>query len=229
MGHEWWANIKKIKEFANLSQKRGGLLLICPRFLGVIFMQYTDDYFIGEINAGGSRQEIAIKHLYEQFFSMTSYGRQKYAPPLDDDDLVTAYNSAVISLREQIVTGAFRGDSSISTYLNRIFTNKCIDLLRAKNAHPTEPIEKAQEKKDETPGPLKSLIQNDQIERVFRYLKDLGDTCKQILLDSEYWGYSSEEIAKRIGFGNAASVNSKKYTCLQRLRELLGGKREEEE
>ncbi len=192
-------------------------------------MQYSDDYFIGEIKAGGSWQEVAIERLYKQFSFMMHHGSQKYAPPLDNDDLMTAYNSAVISLREQIVTGAFRGDSSISTYLNRIFTNKCIDLLRAKNAHPTEPIEKAQKEKDGTPGPLMHLIENDQIKRVFRFLNAMSEPCKQILLDSEYWGYSSEEIAKRIGFGNAASVNSKKYTCLQRLRELLGGRREQEE
>lgn len=186
-------------------------------------MQYTDEYFIAEIQAGGQRQERGIRRLYEQYFYLAKTGLRKYRP-LTEDDMVTAYNSAVIALRKQLVEGAFRGESAISTYLTRIFTNKCIDLLRQKNAHPTEPIESAAGIAGESKDSLKQLIQSDQIARVMEGLRQVGDTCKQILMDSEYWGYSSEEIAQRVGFSNAASVNSKKYSCLQKLRQYLGSR-----
>lgn len=184
-------------------------------------MQYTDDYLIEEIRAGGNRQELGIRRLYEQFFFLPRQSRQKY-PALDESDLISAYNAAIISLRKQLLNGGFRGDSSLSTYLTRIFTNKCIDVLRQNNpAHHSVHIDQISDMEDETQNPLTRLVQSDQLERVRRSLQVLGDVCKQILLDSEYYGYSSEEIAQRIGFSNAASVNSKKYTCLQRLRELL--------
>ncbi|MBK6930524.1 MAG: sigma-70 family RNA polymerase sigma factor [Saprospirales bacterium] len=184
-------------------------------------MQYTDEELIEAIRAGGSRQEQGIRRLYEQFFYLAKAGRSKYRA-LDGSDLVTAYNSAVISLRKQLISGAFRGDSSLTTYLTRIFTNKCIDELRKrKSLRPETGVEYFPEVEDQTPDALSRLIQSDQVERVQRYLQAIGEVCKQILLDAEYYGYSSEEIAQRIGFSNAASVNSKKYTCLQKLREYL--------
>jgi RNA polymerase sigma-70 factor (ECF subfamily) len=187
-------------------------------------MENTDDYYIREIRAGGDRQKEAIEQLYKQYFFLVKEGRKKYRQQLDDDDLVAAYNEAIIKVREKLAEGVFRGESTISTYLHRIFFNKCVDALRQKNGHPTEPIERAPEEEDGENDALKKLIQKEQITRVFGCLNEIGDPCKQILLDSEYWGYSADEIAKRIGFSNAASVNSKKYTCLQRLREMLGGK-----
>ncbi len=184
-------------------------------------MQHTDEALIDEICTGGSRQEQGIRRLYEQFFYLTRDARKKYRS-LDESDLITAYNSAVISLRKQLITGAFRGDSTLSTYLTRIFTNKCIDQLRKqKSGRQVSPVESFPEMEDQTPNALSLLIQSDQVERVRRQLQAIGEVCKQILLDSEYYGYSAEEIAQRIGFSSAASVNSKKYTCLQKLRELL--------
>lgn len=185
-------------------------------------MQYTDSYLIGEIRAGGNRQEHGIRRLYEQFYYLSRQNRQKFNQ-LDESEVVTAYNSAIISLRKQLITGTFRGESTLSTYLTRIFTNKCIDLIRQNNPakHRVASLESVSDMEDETPNALHLLVQSDQVERVRYYLQHMGDVCRQILLDSEYYGYSSEEIAQRIGFNSAASVNSKKYTCLQKLRQFL--------
>jgi RNA polymerase sigma-70 factor (ECF subfamily) len=187
-------------------------------------MQHTDEALIEAIQAGGSHQEKGIRMLYEQYFYLTRDGQKKYSS-LDTAALVSAYNSAIISLRKQVLTGKFRGDSTLATYLTRIYTNKCIDQLRKqKSDRKVAPVETFPEVEDETPNALSRLIQSDQVERIRRQLQAIGEVCKQILLDSEYYGYSSEEIAQRIGFSNAASVNSKKYSCLQKLRELLAFK-----
>lgn len=184
-------------------------------------MQHTDETLIEDICAGGSRQELGIRRLYQQFFYLTRDGRKKYNA-LDESELVTAYNSAIISLRKHLLAGTFRGDSTLSTYFTRIYTNKCIDLLRKqKSNRDMAPAEYYHDVEDETPNALSRLIQKDQVEHIRRQLQRIGEVCKKILLDSEYYGYNSEEIAQRIGFSNAASVNSKKHTCLQKLRELL--------
>ncbi|MCB0529725.1 MAG: sigma-70 family RNA polymerase sigma factor [Saprospiraceae bacterium] len=183
-------------------------------------MEYNDDYMIAEIRAGGNRQEQAIKVLYEQHFHLARYSRQKY-PALGQDDAVTAYNSAIIALRRQLLNGVFRGESSLTTYLNRIYSNKCVDLLRQKSSQRLESMETLPDRASDD-DVLQRLVQSDQLQRAVAYLQTLGEVCKQILLDSEYWGYSSDEIAQRIGFSGANSVNSKKYSCLQKLRQLMG-------
>lgn len=184
-------------------------------------MHHSDESLIDDICAGGGRQEQGIRRLYEMNYSLVRTGRTQYRS-LDEADVLSAYNSAIISLRKQLLNGSFRGDSSLATYLTRIFTNKCIDQLRKlKSTRDTAPMEYARELEDETPDALSKLIQSDRVEHIRRHLLAIGEVCKQILLDSEYYGYSAEEIAKRIGFSSAASVNSKKYTCLQKLRERL--------
>ena len=186
-------------------------------------MIYSDEHLTEEIRAGGSRQEKAIKHLYEQCFHLARYGKSKYRQ-LDNDDLVSAYNSAIIAVRNQILNGAFRGDSAIQTYLNRIFINRCIDILRTKASNPVEFVERLPESIDESPDVLSRWVTEEQVELVKQKLQLLGKVCQQILMYSEYLGYSSDETAEAIGFKNANSVNSKKYACLQKLRESMGVK-----
>ncbi|MBV6443370.1 MAG: RNA polymerase sigma factor [Haliscomenobacteraceae bacterium CHB4] len=186
-------------------------------------MTYSDEHLTGEIRTGGVRQERAVKHLYEQCFHIVRYGKTKYRQ-LDDDDLVSAYNSAILAVRNQILNGAFRGDSAIQTYLNRIFMNRCIDFLRAKSSNPIEFVERLPDNADESQDLLNRWVTEEQIEKVRQKLLQLGGVCQQILMYSEYLGYNSAEIAEAIGFKNANSVNSKKYACLQKLRELMGVK-----
>lgn len=49
---------------------------------------------------------------------------------------------------------------------------------------------------------LRHLLSEEAFEDLLGKMKTLGETCLQILLDSEYWGYSSDEIAQRIGYRN---------------------------
>lgn len=186
-------------------------------------MTYNDEHLTGEIRAGGSRQELAIKTLYEQCFHLARFGKSKYHQ-LDEDELLSAYNSAVIAVRNQILNGAFRGDSAIQTYLNRIFMNRCIDIIRAKSSNPVELVERLPDNADESQDLLARWAAEEQVELVKQKMLLLGNACQQILMYAEYLGYSSVEIAEAIGFKNANSVNSKKYACLQKLRELLGVK-----
>lgn len=186
-------------------------------------MTYSDEHLTGEIRAGGSRQERAVKQLYEQCFHLARYGKTKYRQ-LDDDDLVSAYNLAILAVRNQILNGVFRGDSAIQTYLNRIFMNRCIDILRTKSSNPIELVERLPDSVDESQDLLNRWITEEQAERVKQKLLQLGGVCQKILMYAEYMGYNSVEIAEAIGFKNANSVNSKKYACLQKLRELMGVK-----
>lgn len=186
-------------------------------------MTYSDEHLTGEIRAGGNRQERAVKHLYEQCFHLARYGKTKYRQ-LDEEDLVSAYNTAILAVRNQILSGAFRGDSAIQTYLNRIFMNRCIDILRTKSSNPVELVERMPDSADESQDLLNRWAIEEQVELVRQKLLQLGGVCQQILMYSEYLGYSSVETAEAIGFKNANSVNSKKYACLQKLRELMGVK-----
>ncbi|MEM7371063.1 MAG: sigma-70 family RNA polymerase sigma factor [Bacteroidota bacterium] len=180
----------------------------------------SDQIILEGILTGGAKQEKAIKRLYEQYFHLIYNGRKKYHQ-LSDDDLLTAYNAAIISLRRHVLNQTFRGDSSLWTYLNKIFYNKCIDIIRKVSSNREDAYENLPDQEDEQGTVLSQMTINEEFDQLVSQLAQLGEPCKQIIMDSEYLGYNSEEIAQRVGFSNARSVNSKKYSCLQRLRKLL--------
>ncbi len=182
-------------------------------------MNNSDKQLIEGIQQGGPRQEQAIRQLYEQCFYMVRDGRSKYRQ-LDDDDLLSAYNSAIIAVRKQILNGAFRGESALATYLQKIFSNRSIDILRVKSSNRVMSVEFIPEKPDDSQDVLANWIREERLAMVREKLKLLGGVCEQILHLSEYLEYTAQQIADAIGFSNANSVNSKKYSCLQKRQHL---------
>jgi RNA polymerase sigma factor (sigma-70 family) len=179
-----------------------------------------DEEIIEGIRAGGRKQEKSIRLLYETYFHLTFSARQKY-PQLREDELISAYNSAILAIRKQVVEGRFRGDSSLWTFLNTIFFRACVDILRKLPTNLIENAPELPEQESGNPNALQQVMEKEDFEHLISTLNQLGDPCRQIILDSEYHGYASEEIAQRIGFSNAKSVNSKKYNCLKRLRKMI--------
>ncbi|MEM7368275.1 MAG: sigma factor-like helix-turn-helix DNA-binding protein [Bacteroidota bacterium] len=68
---------------------------------------------------------------------------------------------------------------------------------------------------------LEQMIQQDELAPIKRALTSLGESCRRIIWEREYYGYSLEEISHRLGFSSVKSVSSKKANCLKRLRALL--------
>jgi RNA polymerase sigma factor (sigma-70 family) len=185
-----------------------------------LLMPNSDAQLIQEILEGGSKQELAIKMIYKECFYIVREGKSKF-PLLDQDDLLMSYNTAIIAVRKQIITHVFRRDSAIATYLHKIFTNRCIDVLRSKYANRNLSVDYITEVPDESPDILSKSVHDEQIALVRRKIDQLGGVCTQILLLSEYEGYTAQQIAETIGFSNANSVNSKKHCCLQKLKAML--------
>ena len=184
-------------------------------------MRNDDTNLIEAIKKGGIQQEQAIKQLYEQCFYMVLEGRKKYSQ-LDQNDLLTAYGNAIIAVRRQLMNGAFREESALSTYLQKIFSNRSIDILRTKSSNKLVSAEHLPEITDDSSDVLSNWVREEEIALIRTKLKQLGGICEQILHLSEYMEYTAQQIAEKIGFSNANSVNSKKYSCLKKLRELMG-------
>jgi RNA polymerase sigma-70 factor (ECF subfamily) len=172
------------------------------------------------IRKGGIQQEKSIRQLYEAYFHLVHDGRRKYHQ-LSPDDLLEAYNESIISIRRQIVEGHFRGESSLWTFLNAIFFRKAVDIIRKSASNLIEAVDELPDEADVAHNMLQKMALQEDYEDLLDKLDQLGSPCKEIILDSEYSGYNSEEIARRIGFSNAKSVNSKKYSCLQRLYKII--------
>ncbi|MEO0899188.1 MAG: sigma-70 family RNA polymerase sigma factor [Bacteroidota bacterium] len=179
-----------------------------------------DEEIIQQIRSGGiGRQKYASK-IYTQYMGYVIKGKQRYR--LSMEEAQDAYADAVIGICRHIEEGRFRGESKLSTYLFKAFSNRCVDKLRRRASNknvaweeilPTMP--------DKAKNMIQELILKEKTDLLLALMDKLGESCKKILIDSEYYGFSMDEIAERTGFKNAASVSSMKYKCMDKLRKLL--------
>ena len=68
---------------------------------------------------------------------------------------------------------------------------------------------------------LDLMVESERSQTVASALEKLGDPCKTLLLLYYWEEKSQEDIAAQMGFANAATVKSKKYTCKKMLEKIL--------
>ena len=134
-----------------------------------------------------------ILHLYEK--KVYTLCRRMCG---NDEDAQEAAQDAFLSLWRS--AKSFRGDASLSTWLYRLATNACIDLLR-RNKRGGERVslddeETTLELVDESPLPEQALERKETQRLVEKGLAALPEDYRAILLLREAEGLSYAEIAE---------------------------------
>jgi RNA polymerase sigma factor (sigma-70 family) len=179
-----------------------------------------EEELLAGLQSEGAARARAEQALFNTYAHYTRKAQSKYE--LSEDDALSAYADAVLALISHVHQGNFRGESKLSTYLFQIFQHKCVDLLRRNTSQKRKAdwVDELPHLGDAMKDALGKLIDQEQVERLKALLQKLGESCERLLL---YWGegYSMEEIASLLQFRDAASVKSRKYTCLQKLKTLF--------
>ena len=184
------------------------------------FNPFSDEEIISHIKAGGKQQEICIEQIYRQFFGFVHKAALKHSMTIDE--LKDVYTDAIIVFRDHIINGKFRGESKCSSYVYRIFVNKCVDFVRRKVVRKLDMIDEFPPHiRENAPDILELLTIREDVNTLIAYISQLGESCRGVLMDWAYWGYSMEEIAERHKLKDARVASSKKYNCLDQLRKLM--------
>jgi len=179
---------------------------------------------IAGIQAGGSEKRKAEALLYDRFTYLIIKGKAKHY--LSQEQATDAYADAVIAVVNHIAKGSFRTENKISTLLHQIFFNKCVDVLRKKsNKDNWNWMPENMALPDKATGVLRQIIEQEEVDILVGLMGKLGKSCKEILWNSMYHGYSAREIAEEMNFKSAASVMSQKSTCLKKLKDLISKKK----
>jgi RNA polymerase sigma factor (sigma-70 family) len=180
---------------------------------------WSEDKLIVALSKGGALREQAVNYLMNAYIHYIPSVSKKVG--LAQDLALDTFTDAIIDLIEQVAKGKFKGESKLSSYFYKIFYFKSIDLFRKNKTNRIAYQEELPELPDSAPIAAKEMEIKEAVNQLYKYLDQLGEPCKQILIDWGFWGYNMTEIAERVGLLGSAEAKDRKYNCLQKLRKLI--------
>ncbi|MEM7368180.1 MAG: sigma-70 family RNA polymerase sigma factor [Bacteroidota bacterium] len=184
--------------------------------------QLSDQQLIEQILAGGRNREAAIVQLHQANLGFITKSQKVLG--IKREDALDVYTDAVLVVAERIQGGGFQLSGKLSTFLYRIFWNKCIDQRRKKSIHEVKEDWESMFSgmRTEEKDLLEQIIDLERFQLVMRQLESLGESCRQLIYLGKYLEYSPAELAEALGLANGKSASSRLHQCMGRLRKLLG-------
>ena len=179
--------------------------------------RFSDKELLTGLQVVGPQKHVWEERFFRQFQVLIWKRSRRFG--LSDEEAGDAYTDAIIAFLKQLQQGKFRGESSIYTYLNRIFSNKCIDFSRKKTTRPLDNLqEELPDQADASQDFLQQILDKEKVKKLQLALSKLGETCRRLLLLVGK-GYKTAEIAKEMDFSSPQSAASQKFQCKQKLLE----------
>ena len=126
--------------------------------------------------------------------------------------------------------GTWRDEASVKTYIMRIARNTVIDMIRRRNAHPTDSLtvedDDGEESQldiadtDTTSNPAADYARREQIEEVRRAIDELDADHRELIILRDINGLSYDEIAEATGL-YPGTVKSRLSRAREKLKNIL--------
>jgi RNA polymerase sigma factor (sigma-70 family) len=191
--------------------------------LGFNSSKGTDRQIIGLLRQKGLDKRKGEEYLFKEYDYFIREGMRKHR--LSEEEAFDAYSDSVLVLIESISRETFKGDSSIKSYLYKIFHNKCVDLFR-RNSTNKNSINRTQSineelfrLSDKSRSIIQALIEKSDWKVLKERLEQLGEDCRKMLL---LWAdsYSDREIAAVMEYKTANVVKTSRLRCMAKLKQL---------
>ena len=117
----------------------------------------------------------------------------------------------------------FRGDSAFATWLYRLTSNACVDLLRKENRHQGPSLDDesvSAEVPDPTPTPEKAVEQQELRRQIEAGLQTLSPEHREVLILREIHQLRYDEIADSLSL-DVGTVKSRISRARKQLRNFL--------
>ena len=117
----------------------------------------------------------------------------------------------------------FRGDSAFATWLYRLTSNACVDLLRKENRHQGPSLDDesvSAEAPDPTPTPEKAVEQQELRRQIEAGLQTLSPEHREVLILREIHQLRYDEIADSLSL-DVGTVKSRISRARKQLRNFL--------
>jgi RNA polymerase sigma factor (sigma-70 family) len=180
-----------------------------------LFFLNTDAKILDLMHQGDDE---ALVMLYRQNQkAVTSYVLRNNGSGEDAEDVL---QESVIILWERVQSGRFEYSAKLSTFIFGIAKNVWSRKRMRKHREPATEFENDVFDSGEQSA-LDAMIDSERSRTIADAMERLGDPCRTLLVLYYWEERSQEEIALQMGFANAATVKSKKYTCKKMLEKIF--------
>lgn len=189
-------------------------------------VEMDDQDIIAGLTDDIHRRQIFEKELYSKYVYFIREGIHHYH--LSYDDSFSAYSDAVLTAVHNVQDEIFAQRSSLKTYIYKIFSNKCIDIVRKNTSGKGKVNQSASSPEllvqmpDNVRSVIEDLIEDQRVQVLRQHIEKIGEKCKQVLLLFQD-GYSDREIAEITGYNNASVAKVSRLRCLEKIREKMKG------
>ena len=136
------------------------------------------------------------------------------------DDAADVLQDALVILWERVRAGRYEHPAAIGTFLFATARNLWLRrLARARRESPADM--QGNDIPHDDPSALEALEEEEDLTAVHAALDTLGDPCRALLVLFYWEDAAMEEVARKLGFANAATAKSKKYQCKEQLKRLM--------
>jgi RNA polymerase sigma factor (sigma-70 family) len=180
-------------------------------------MAYDDVQIINGLRENNEeKKNDVLSYLYKKYYPMAL--SIVYQNNGTEEEAIDVFQDSIISFYESVRNNIFRGDSSINTYLYSTIRNQWFTKLK-KNKRTVNIEGDNFEFRNLTEE--KSISTEDFKNKISYLLDQIGESCKNILINYYYDNCSMKEIMQIMGFKTEKSAKSQKYKCMQKLIELI--------
>jgi RNA polymerase sigma factor (sigma-70 family) len=174
-----------------------------------------------QLNAIKANDEKVLQHFYQanypkiEKYVLSNQGSEEQAKDIFQDAFIVVWRNI------QLDKFSPENETSLSGYLFQVGKNKWLDQLRSGHHRKVVPIDLVNlEFKQEE---ILSGEEQEYINTVKHYFKNLGDTCREVLIKFYYHNAPLKQIASDFNWTEPTTRNNK-YRCLQQLKELIKNK-----
>lgn len=180
------------------------------------FISANDDAKILNLMVNGDEEALVMVYKQNQKAIFSFVKRNSGG----DDDAEDVLQESLIVLWQRVQSGRFEYSSKLSTFLFGVAKNIWSRKRMRQQREPATEFDHDSFDSEEQ-SQLDAMIDSERSSAIARALEKLGDPCKTLLLLFYWEERSQDEIALELGFANAATVKSKKYTCKKMLEQIL--------
>ncbi|HTF81353.1 MAG TPA: sigma-70 family RNA polymerase sigma factor [Cytophagales bacterium] len=180
-------------------------------------MSYSDKEVLDKIRKG--QDDEVLKYLYAKSFP--SVKQLVMSNSGDADEAKDIFQDAILVFYRHVKTNKFDESQAVGGFIYTVSRNLWINYYTRIKIKKTE-LTSQQEEIEYEGNILSELISDEREAQVLQVFTQLGDRCKDLLINTVYHKLSMKEICDKMGFSNENSAKTQHYKCKQRLIDLIG-------